>query len=154
MLTTSKKQKNKAEHLQKGEHWEHEALTFLKKNGLTPLQKNYHCNYGEIDLIMLDTSHIIFVEVRYRKNDNFGDALQSVNSKKQIKIANSAQNFLIKNNRIGINKTQIPQLRRLKSMYVSIVRFKGMSGSSDVFIEYHQYPLTYRLFINHYSNCI
>lgn len=97
MLTTSKKQKKKAEHLQKGEHWEHEALTFLKKNGLTPLQKNYHCNYGEIDLIMLDTSHIIFVEVRYRKNDNFGDALQSVNSKKQIKIANSAQNFLIKN---------------------------------------------------------
>jgi len=46
---------------------------------------------------MQDASHIIFVEVRYRKNDNFGSALQSVNTKKQMKIINSAQNFLIEN---------------------------------------------------------
>ncbi|MCP3669207.1 MAG: YraN family protein, partial [Gammaproteobacteria bacterium] len=42
------------------------ALEYLKQQGLTLLNRNYHCRRGEIDLIMQDGNFLVFVEVRYR----------------------------------------------------------------------------------------
>ncbi len=61
------------------------------------MEKNYRTRYGEIDLVMMDRQDLVFVEVRYRKNDLFGGAAQSVNLTKQLKIRRTAQTFLQKN---------------------------------------------------------
>ena len=73
------------------------ALKFLTNENLILQEKNYHCRYGEIDLIMWDQDYLVFVEVRYRKNNLFGGALESVDHKKQAKLTRSAQDYLIKN---------------------------------------------------------
>ena len=70
------------------------ALKFLKKNGLKPHAENFHCRYGEIDLIMWDQDYLVFVEVRHRKSQQFGGALESVDQRKQGKLRRSAETYL------------------------------------------------------------
>jgi len=79
-----------------GSQGEKLALNFLKKQQLHLKEKNYHCRYGEIDLIMWDEDYLVFIEVRYRKNNNFGGALASIDHNKQAKLRRSAQDYLIK----------------------------------------------------------
>ncbi len=73
---------------------EQRALVFLESQGLTLLETNYRCRYGEIDLIFKDKTVIVFVEVRFRAKQNFGGAAASVSSQKQQKILRSAQTYL------------------------------------------------------------
>ena len=78
----------------KGHAYENLAKHYLKKKGLSLITTNYTCQSGEIDLIMKDGETLVFIEVRYRNNKQYGSALESVNSKKQRKIIQSAQSFL------------------------------------------------------------
>ena len=73
-----------------------EALDFLKKNGLQLIQKNFVGKRGEIDLIMQDQDDIVFIEVRYRHNNKYGSALETIDAIKQRKIIQTAHYFLHK----------------------------------------------------------
>jgi len=48
---------------------------------------------------MLDKSMLIFVEVRFRKNNHFGGGLESVTVAKQHKLRKTAELFLQQNTR-------------------------------------------------------
>ena len=74
------------------------AQQLLESNQLRLLQKNYHCRYGEIDLIMQDDKTLVFVEVRFRKSEKFGGAMESIDTKKQNKLRITAQHYLQKHN--------------------------------------------------------
>jgi len=73
---------------------EQHALSFLLARGLKMVERNFHSRRGEIDLVMLDTDNLVFVEVRSRNNDNFGSAAESVTRKKQLRIIQAARYFL------------------------------------------------------------
>ena len=77
-----------------GDKAENYALKYLKNQGLKLITKNYLTKLGEIDIIMLDKKTLVFIEVRYRKNSLFGNALESIDFKKQQKIIKAAQLFL------------------------------------------------------------
>lgn len=79
----------------KGNLAETEACKYLQKQGLKLIEKNYHCRSGEIDLIMQDKDQIVFVEVRYRKNNSHGSALDTVNQTKIKKIISTANHYLV-----------------------------------------------------------
>lgn len=87
----------KAAHLQQGTQAEAACCDFLKQQGLSFIEKNFHCRLGEIDLIMLDNNTLTFIEVRYRKNNLFGGGEASVTLKKQKKIRLTAELYLQKN---------------------------------------------------------
>lgn len=70
------------------------AETYLLKQGLTAKAKNYHCRYGEIDLIMQAPDTLVFIEVRLRKNKQFGSAGDSITPQKQQKLLRTAQHYL------------------------------------------------------------
>jgi putative endonuclease len=70
------------------------AATFLKKNGLKCVTQNYHCRFGEIDLIMKEADTLVFVEVRLRSNSQFGSAGASITYHKQQKLIATAQHYL------------------------------------------------------------
>lgn len=70
------------------------ACSFLQRNGMSLIQRNYQCRFGEIDLIMQDTDTIVFVEVRYRSSSTFGSAAESVDSNKQRKLVFTANHYL------------------------------------------------------------
>ena len=80
-----------------GRNYENQACRYLQQQGLTLIARNFRSKLGEIDIIMQDTSHLIFVEVRYRKNEKYGSSLESVNMIKQKKIMLTAIIFLKKN---------------------------------------------------------
>ncbi len=70
------------------------AATFLVNHGLKFVTQNYHCRFGEIDLIMQDAETLVFVEVRLRSNSQFGSAASSITAQKQQKLILTAQHFL------------------------------------------------------------
>lgn len=80
-----------------GQIAENKAAKYLIKQGLIMIQRNFHCRYGEIDLIMQDQETLVFVEVRFRHNSNYGGSAESITFSKQTKLIKTAQNYLMKN---------------------------------------------------------
>lgn len=78
----------------KGLFYEQQAEDYLIQQGLASLEKNYHCRYGEIDLIMLDAGCLCFIEVKFRNNDAFGGTAYSITTAKQRKIIQTALHFI------------------------------------------------------------
>ena len=70
------------------------AAEFLRKRRFKVVATNYRCRYGEIDLIVVNRRYIVFVEVKLRKTDNFAQALEHVDARKQAKIRTTAELFL------------------------------------------------------------
>jgi putative endonuclease len=70
------------------------AAEFLRKKGLSLLQRNALYSVGELDLVMRDGDTLVFVEVRQRKSDLFGGAAQSIDRRKMRKCALAAQCWL------------------------------------------------------------
>jgi putative endonuclease len=70
------------------------AATFLANHGLKLITQNYHCRFGEIDLIMRDAGSLVFIEVRLRSNKSFGSAAASITPQKQQKLILTAQHYL------------------------------------------------------------
>ncbi len=79
---------------QRGAQAEAAAETFLLSHGLQLIGRNYFCRFGEIDLVMRDHSHLVFVEVRYRRSSRFGGALVSVEKHKQNRLIRTARHYL------------------------------------------------------------
>jgi putative endonuclease len=80
--------------LSAGQQAEMLALNYLKAQGLRPLKQNFHCRFGEIDLIMQEKDAIIFVEVKYRRNSHFGGGLAAITPGKQRKLKLAASHYL------------------------------------------------------------
>lgn len=78
-----------------GREAETRAATLLTAHGLQLLERNYRCRGGEIDLIMRDDRHLVFVEVRFRRSSRHGGALASVDSRKQRRLLTAAQHYLM-----------------------------------------------------------
>ena len=70
------------------------AATFLSSHGLKLVAQNYHCRFGEIDLIMQDAKTLVFVEVKLRSSRQFGGAAASITPQKQQKMILTAQYYL------------------------------------------------------------
>ncbi len=70
------------------------AAAYLQQKGLVLLARNYNCRRGEIDLIMQDGNFLVFIEVRYRKNNHFGSATESVTRLKQQRLLTTASYYL------------------------------------------------------------
>lgn len=73
---------------------ENQALDFLISHGCQFIQRNWHCRFGEIDLIVNDNNILVFVEVRYRKNQQFGGAAYSITPSKLNKLQRSVEYYL------------------------------------------------------------
>ena len=77
-----------------GTHAERRAAQYLQQQGMKPVAQNYRGRFGEIDLIMRDGATLVFIEVRLRRNANFGGAAASIDARKQQRIIRTAQQYL------------------------------------------------------------
>ncbi len=85
----------------KGKQYEDQAREYLVQRGLTLVNQNYHCRFGEIDLIMLQQEVLCFIEVKFRANMGFGGAASAVPLQKQKKIVKTALFFIAQNTRLA-----------------------------------------------------
>ncbi len=110
--------KNITEKRKRGDQAEQLALQYLQKHKLFLLEKNFQISAGEVDLIMQDQTSdtLVFIEVRYRKNADFGGAAASVTPKKQQRIIKAA---------LAYQQKHAPQ----SSMRFDVVAIEGDNGS-------------------------
>jgi len=73
--------------LEFGSKGESLAVRHLKKQGYKILKQNYRTKIGEIDIIAKDKETIVFVEVKSRRSDHFGNPKWAITPRKQRKIS-------------------------------------------------------------------
>ncbi len=78
----------------KGDQAEEVVKTYLISQGLHWEMSHYRSRFGEIDLVMRDKTHLVFVEVRFRQSGSFGGAIESVTPQKQKKLWLTASCYL------------------------------------------------------------
>ena len=83
---------------EEGKLGEVEATKYLENMGYKIICNNFRCLAGEIDIIAKDDDEIVFVEVKTRKSNNYGEPKEAVNKKKLEHIFKASRYFLYKNN--------------------------------------------------------
>lgn len=76
-----------------GTAYEKQAGEYLIQQGYKIVEYNFYCRSGEIDIIARDGEYLVFVEVKYRKNEKNGIPLEAVNKKKQKVISKVASYY-------------------------------------------------------------
>lgn len=87
----------------KGFYFEEISKRYLQSNGYIILETNFFCRLGEIDIIALKDNVISFIEVKGRKNTDFGYPREYVTPSKIKKIISTAKYYLMKKNYSDIN---------------------------------------------------
>lgn len=83
-----------SEHNEKGKLAEDLALEFLVAKGYDILEKNWRTRKAEIDLIAKHNGSLIFIEVKSRKNADFGDPAIKVNARKKALLFSAASQYM------------------------------------------------------------
>jgi putative endonuclease len=81
------------------------AVQTLLEAGMTIVERNWRCSVGELDIVaqedgpdfvrgLASTPWLVIVEVRTRRGEEFGTALQSVAQRKQHKLRQVARTYV------------------------------------------------------------
>ncbi len=79
-----------------GDRGERAAAKFLKRQGFRIVQRNYSTPWGELDIVALDGTTIVFVEVKTRSSLVAGRPEEAVTLDKQKRLTNMALAYLKK----------------------------------------------------------
>lgn len=86
--------------IETGKSGEDIATTFLVRQGYHIYQRNFKCNFGEIDIIAIDKidkNELVFIEVKTRKQNYYGNPAEAIDYKKIKHIYKVAEYFLMIN---------------------------------------------------------
>ncbi|MBI9048330.1 MAG: YraN family protein [Anaerolineaceae bacterium] len=70
------------------------AVNFLKEAGIEIVARNFRNDYGEVDIIGLDKSDMVFFEVKTRCTDAFGYPELAITDRKLSRMINSAMDYI------------------------------------------------------------
>ncbi len=70
------------------------VVEFLESQGHQIIARNHKTKFYEIDIISTKANKIYFTEVKYRKNESYGTALDQITNKKQQQMRFAAEAFL------------------------------------------------------------
>jgi putative endonuclease len=82
---------------------EAQARRFLERNGWITLETNWHCRYGEIDLIARDGAALVFVEVKSRRRRSFGLPEEAITPTKRRRLLRSAWTYIEQHSLEGVD---------------------------------------------------
>lgn len=71
---------------QLGTYGEDLTVAYLLSCGYTVISRNFWCRFGEIDVIASDGIHIIFIEVKTRKNTDFDYPEEVLSNQKLLRM--------------------------------------------------------------------
>jgi putative endonuclease len=69
------------------------AKEFLQKKGYRILDTNFRCAEGEIDIVARHREYLVFVEVRTKKNLEFGSPEESITPSKTRRLRLAASRY-------------------------------------------------------------
>ncbi|MCH2114387.1 MAG: YraN family protein [Pirellulales bacterium] len=77
-----------------GEAGEQAAVGFLRRLGYKIIATRHRMRYGEVDIIAVDDSTVVFVEVKTRRDTSRGRPADAVDARRQSRLTNAALAFL------------------------------------------------------------
>ena len=77
---------NRAHNQALGAKGEALASDYLVSRGFQVIARNWHCRYGELDLIMRDDDTIVAVEVKTRRGLGYGSPLEAITARKAARL--------------------------------------------------------------------
>ncbi len=77
-----------------GSRYEQMACAYIEEEGMRVIETNYRTRLGEIDIIARDRNELVFLEVKYRKNRNYGGAESAIPRSKQKTIIQVAKLYM------------------------------------------------------------
>lgn len=83
-----------AQHNDLGKYGEKLAFDFLKRKGYQIIATNWKLGKYEIDIIAQTRREIVFVEVKTRSTDYFGDPSDAVDTRRQRRMTNAANAYI------------------------------------------------------------
>lgn len=87
-----------------GAYGERIAARHLVAQGMTVLDRNWHCAVGELDLVLRDGGDLVVCEVKTRRGLEFGPPLAAVGS---VKLGRLRQSALLWVERRGLSRPPI-----------------------------------------------
>jgi putative endonuclease len=83
----------------KGREGEDLAKKYLINKGYGFIEANFENKIGEIDLIMRDKDWLVFVEVKYKRDDRMGIPEEMISSRKIWQVKRVAESYLVEKKR-------------------------------------------------------
>lgn len=74
------------------------AEKYLLQKGYQILEKNFHSQQGEVDIIAREKDFLVFVEVKNYSYRSYGSPVGAVGKSKKQSIIHAAQTYIYKNN--------------------------------------------------------
>lgn len=69
------------------------AAEYLTAQGMHVKARNFRCKQGEIDIVGYHGGCLVFVEVKYRRTEEFGSPQEAVDCRKQRRICRTADYY-------------------------------------------------------------
>ena len=77
-----------------GKQAENLAADCIEKAGLRLIARNFRCRFGEVDLVAMDDDTLVFIEVRYRKNEQWMGVIETVDQRKLERLIITSEYFV------------------------------------------------------------
>lgn len=82
------------ERIRLGKYGEDLVARHLTSRGFRIIERNWRCPFGEIDLVALERDEVVFIEVKTRRGDGFGQPEDAVTWEKRAKLRRCAYAYL------------------------------------------------------------
>jgi putative endonuclease len=77
-----------------GAYGERLAARYLTEVGMAILDRNWRCDQGEIDIVAMDDSCLVIVEVKTRRSLSFGSPVEAVTAVKAARLRRLAGSWM------------------------------------------------------------
>lgn len=115
----------------KGKAGEDIVSKYIEKQGYEVIERNFRTSIGEIDIIAAHDGCIVFIEVKTRKNDEYGMPAEAVDTKKQQTISRVASQYLQK-----YNKFDYPVRFDVAEVWIEQSKITIIQNAFDSYIRY------------------
>lgn len=96
-----------ADHNKLGKIGEELAVKFLVAKGYNILEKSWRFNHKEVDIIARDNQTLVFVEVKTRTGNYWGNPEEFVTKQKQKFLISAAEEYIMKSDFNGESRFDI-----------------------------------------------
>ena len=111
-------------HLELGKKGEEIAVQFLRLKGYDIAERNWRYRRAEIDIIAKKNEKLIFIEVKTRSTDYFGNPEKFVTQRKRNLVAQAAGAYLIKSSHDWMIRYDVVAIILKKDRTYSITHFE------------------------------
>ncbi|MGH3508875.1 MAG: YraN family protein [Nocardioidaceae bacterium] len=78
-----------------GDYGERVAARHLVSRGMVLVERNWRCDQGELDLVLLDDTVLVVCEVKTRTSSAYGSPLEGVTERKAARLRRLAARWLV-----------------------------------------------------------